>query len=82
MLMSIFHFFCDVLMPLGKDFEIHVWSSPQCLAVIWKLKLLFEFKHSLTGSIVLQTMFMIAVYEMVNDGQLKLIQDNFIVQVM
>ena len=45
-------------------------------------KLLFEFKHSLTGSIVLQTMFMIAVYEMVNDGQLKLIQDNFIVQVM
>ena len=46
------------------------------------LKLLFEFKHSLTGSIVLQTMFSIAVYEIVNDGQIMLIQDNFIVQVM
>ena len=80
---AIFHFFCDsvdVLMLLGQDFDIYVWTSHQWLVMI--LKLLFEFKHSLTGSIVLQTMFMIAVYEMVNDGQLKLIQDNFIVQVM
>ena len=70
MLMSIFHFFCDVLMPLGKDFEIHVWSSQQCLVNILKLKLLFEFEHSLTGSVVPSSMFSIAVYGIVNDGQI------------
>ena len=70
MLMSIFHFFCDVLMPLGKDFEIHVWSSQQCLAIILTLKLLFEFEHSSTGSVVPSSMFSIAVYRIVNDGQI------------
>ena len=69
-------------MLLGQDFEIHVWSSHQCLVIILKLKLLIEFKQSLTESIVLQTMFTMAVYEMVNDGQIMLIQDNFVVQVI
>ena len=69
-------------MLLGHYFEIFVLSSHQCLVIILKLKLLFEFKHSVTGSIVLQTMFSIEVYETVNDGQIMLIRDNLIVQVM